>query len=200
MGFSRQKWWSGLPFPSPGDLSDPGIEPGSPALWEDALPSEPPGKRYSWCHRRIVISNSLWPYGLYSPWNSLGQNTGVGSLSLLQEIFPTQGLNPGLPQYRQILYQLSHQGSVHAYNNTIHNSQKSETTSVSINQWITKCNTFNTMKYYSAIKRNELLIYSTIRQILQIMCLVKETSHKKPCITRFHLWGLSRINKFRDSK
>ena len=46
-----------------------------------------------------------------SPWNSLGQATGVGSQSLLQEIFPTQGLNPGLPHYRQILYHLSHQGS-----------------------------------------------------------------------------------------
>ena len=44
MGFSRQECWSGLPFPSPGDLSDPGIEPGSPALQADALPSEPPGK------------------------------------------------------------------------------------------------------------------------------------------------------------
>ena len=43
-GFSRQEHWSGLPFPSPGDLPDPGIEPGSPALQADALPSEPPGK------------------------------------------------------------------------------------------------------------------------------------------------------------
>ena len=42
MGFSRQEYWSGLPFPSPGDLPDPGIEPGSPALETDALPSEPP--------------------------------------------------------------------------------------------------------------------------------------------------------------
>ena len=42
------------------------------------------------------MSDSWWPYGLYSPWNSLGQNTGVGSLSLLQWIFPTQGSNPGL--------------------------------------------------------------------------------------------------------
>ena len=45
--------------------------------------------------------------GLYSPWNSPGQNTGVGSLSLLQGIFSTQGLNSGLPHCRQILYQLS---------------------------------------------------------------------------------------------
>ena len=44
MGFSRQEYWSGLPFPSPGDLPDPGIEPGSPTLQADALPSEPPGK------------------------------------------------------------------------------------------------------------------------------------------------------------
>ena len=58
-----------------------------------------------------VVSDSLQPHGLYSPWNSPGQNTGVGSLSLLQGIFPTQGLNPGLPHYRKILYQLSHQGS-----------------------------------------------------------------------------------------
>ena len=47
----------------------------------------------------------------YSPWNSPGQNTGVGSLCLLQGIFPTQGSNPGLPHCRRILYQLSHKGS-----------------------------------------------------------------------------------------
>ena len=44
MGFSRQEYWSGLPFPSPGDLPNPGIEPGSPALQADALSSEPPRK------------------------------------------------------------------------------------------------------------------------------------------------------------
>ena len=43
-GFSRQEYWSQLPFPSPGDLPEPGIEPGSPVLQADALPSEPPGK------------------------------------------------------------------------------------------------------------------------------------------------------------
>ena len=60
-----------------------------------------------------VVSASLWPHGLYiySSWNSPGQNTGVGSLSLLQGIFPTQGLNPGLPHCRWILYQLSHKAS-----------------------------------------------------------------------------------------
>ena len=47
-------------------------------------------------------------HGLYSPWNSLSQNTGVGSLFLVQGIFPTQGSNPGLLHCRQIPYQLSH--------------------------------------------------------------------------------------------
>ena len=47
MGFSRQDYWSGLPFPSPGNLSHPGIEWGSPTLLADALPSEPPGKPHS---------------------------------------------------------------------------------------------------------------------------------------------------------
>ena len=53
------------------------------------------------CH--LVVSSSLQPHGLYSPLNFPGQNTGVGSLSLLQEIFPTQGLNPGLQHCRSIL-------------------------------------------------------------------------------------------------
>ena len=52
----------------------------------------------------------IWPHGLYSSWNSPGKNTGMGSLSLLQGIFPTQGLNPGLPHCRWLVYQLSHQG------------------------------------------------------------------------------------------
>ena len=46
VGFSRQVYWSGLPFPFPGELPNPGIETGSPALQADALPSEPPGKLY----------------------------------------------------------------------------------------------------------------------------------------------------------
>ena len=58
-----------------------------------------------------IVSNSLQPHGLHSPWNSPGQNTRVGSLSLLQEIFPTQGWNPDLLHCKLILYQPSHQGS-----------------------------------------------------------------------------------------
>ena len=56
-----------------------------------------------------VLSDSFRPHG--HPWNSLGQNTGVVSLSLLQAIFPTQGLNPDLLHCKQILYQLNHKGS-----------------------------------------------------------------------------------------
>ena len=63
-----------------------------------------------WNESHSVMFYSLWSHGLYSPWNSPGQNTRVGSLSLLQGIFPTQGLNPGLLHCRQILY-LSHKGS-----------------------------------------------------------------------------------------
>ena len=63
-----------------------------------------------WSESRSVVSDSLRPHGLYSPGNSPGQNTGVGSLSLLPGIFPTQGLNPGLPHCGWILYQLSHNG------------------------------------------------------------------------------------------
>ena len=57
------------------------------------------------------MSDFLQPHGLYSPWNSPSQNTRVGRLSLLQGIFPTLGLNPGLSHCRQILNQLSHKGS-----------------------------------------------------------------------------------------
>ena len=84
MEFSRPEYWSGQHFPSPGDLSNPGIEPRSPALRADSLPAEPRGK---------------------------SKNTGVSSLSLLQGIFPTQESNWGVLHRRQILYQLSYQGS-----------------------------------------------------------------------------------------
>ena len=55
MGFSRQEYWSGLPFPSPGGLPDPGIEPRSPALQLDALPSEPPGKSITYIKSYIYL-------------------------------------------------------------------------------------------------------------------------------------------------
>ena len=71
-------------------------------------PDEECGK-WKW-KSRSVLYGSLWPHGLHRPWNSSGQNTGVGSLSLPQGIFPTQGSNPCLLHCRRILYQLSHRG------------------------------------------------------------------------------------------
>ena len=63
----------------------------------------------TWSSKSLsVVSDSLWLQELYSPRNSPSQNTGVGSLSLLQGIFPIQGLNPGPPHWGQILCQLSH--------------------------------------------------------------------------------------------
>ena len=65
-----------------------------------------------WSEVKVArLCPTLRSCGLYNPWNSLGQNTGVGSCSLLQGTFPTQGLNPGLPHCSWILYQLSHEGS-----------------------------------------------------------------------------------------
>ena len=69
---------------------------------------------WKWSESHSVVSDSLWPHGLYSPWNSPGQNTRVDNPSLLQGIFPTQGLKPGLQNCRQTLYQLSHKGSPRA--------------------------------------------------------------------------------------
>ena len=62
MGFPRQEYWSGLSFPSPGDLPEPGIEPGSPAFQADSLSAEPPGKpvtRYIWTLISISINRSM---------------------------------------------------------------------------------------------------------------------------------------------
>ena len=110
MGVSRHEYWSGLPFPSPGDLPNPRIESRSPALQADSLPAEPLGKPGN-THMLVI---QLCPTLCYpmdcSPWNSPGHSTGVGSLSLLQGIFLTQGSNPGLPHCRRFLYQMSHKG------------------------------------------------------------------------------------------
>ena len=64
-----------------------------------------------WSKSCSVVSNSLGSHRLYSSWNSPGQNTGVGRLSLFQGIFPTQGSNPGHPHCWRILHQRSHEGS-----------------------------------------------------------------------------------------
>ena len=106
MQFPRQESWSGLPFPSPGDFPHPGIEPLSPALAGGFSIAEPPGKPIVCsgslcCVSHSLVSNSLWPHGLQPtrllyPCDFLDKNTGLGCHSLLQGIFPTQGLNPHL--------------------------------------------------------------------------------------------------------
>ena len=88
MEFSSPEYWSGYPFHSPGDLLNPRIKPRSPTLQADSLPAKPQGKP---------------------------KNTGVGSLSLHQQIFLTQELNCSLLHCRQILYELNHQGSPEIY-------------------------------------------------------------------------------------
>ena len=74
-----------------------------------------PPMRHRACENvKVKVSQScptLWPHGLYSPWNSSGKNTGVVSRSPLQGIFPTQGSHPDFPHCRRFLYQLSHKGS-----------------------------------------------------------------------------------------
>ena len=102
LGFSRQEHWSGLSFPSPGDLPDSGIKPICPrflALADEFFTTEPPVNM-----KVAQLCSILCDPMDCSPWNSPGQNTAVGSLSLLQGIFPTQGSNPGLLHCRQILY------------------------------------------------------------------------------------------------
>ena len=92
-------------------------------LWIKSLKPDPVGRTYGYfifsvlCLSNLsVISNSFRPHGLQPtrllcPWDSPGKNTGVGCHALLHGLFPTQGLNPGLPHCRQILYCLSYQGS-----------------------------------------------------------------------------------------
>ena len=69
LGFSRQEYWSGLPFLPPGDLPDPGIEPGSPALQADSLPSEPPGKPCMMIAKLIYrLFSAIYYYCSLSKW------------------------------------------------------------------------------------------------------------------------------------
>ena len=90
MGFSRQEYWSGLPFSSPGDFPDPGIEPRSPALQADALTSEPPGKPWykkAECWTIDAFELQCWRRLLRVPWTTRRSNQ-----SILKEISPVYSL------------------------------------------------------------------------------------------------------------
>ena len=108
--FSRQENWSGLPFPSPGDLPNPGIELKSPILQADALPSEPPGKLSC-----SVLSKSLWPHGLYPPGSSVHAILQARILEWLPcplpGYLPNPGIEPRSPALQADSLHLSHQGS-----------------------------------------------------------------------------------------
>ena len=116
---------------------------------------------------RSVVSDSLQLHGLYSPWNSPGQDTGVGSLPLLQGIFPTQGSNPGLPHCRWILYQLSQKGS------------------------LKRAGYIYTMEYYAAMKKNTfesvLMKWMKLEPIIQSEVSQKE-KHQYSILT--HIYGI----------
>ena len=117
MEFSRPKYWSGLPFPTPGDFPNPGIEPSSPTLQADSSLSEPPGKLgiLGCVHAKPLQSCPTLcdpmdhsPPGSSVHGDSPGNNTGTVCHALLQGIFSTQQWNPCLPHCRPTLYHLSH--------------------------------------------------------------------------------------------
>ena len=113
MGPSRQEYWSGLQFPPPRDLPHPGIKPTSPILAGKFFTTEPPGRPFISLKVKVAQScPTLCDPMDYTVHGILqARIMELGSLSLLQGIFPTQGSNPDLQHCRQILYQLSHQGS-----------------------------------------------------------------------------------------
>ena len=121
MAFPRQEYWGGWPiffFRGSSKPRDKNCVFYVSYIAGDSLPLNHQGSplrpmQVSESSGRLVVSNSLWPQGLepaklLCPWNSPGKNTGVGCQALLHGIFPTQGLNPGLLCYRQILYHFSY--------------------------------------------------------------------------------------------
>ena len=94
MGFSKQEYWSGLPFPSPGDLPDPGIEPGPPALEADALTSEPPGKpqKAQRRHQRKLMAVIAIAVGLSASFCAHAQNNGLPKMSTSKSSEPVNML------------------------------------------------------------------------------------------------------------
>ena len=126
MEFSRQEHWSGLPFPSLGDLPDPGIKPVpliSPSLTGRLFTTSTTSVQFN--SVALVRSGSLRPYGLQPTrllftWDSPGKNTRVGCRALFQRIFQTQGSNPCLLHWQADSLPLSHQGSPGIYFFTSH--------------------------------------------------------------------------------
>ena len=128
-----------------------------------------------------IVSDSLWPHGLYPtrvlcPWDSPGKNTGVGCHSLLQRIFPTQGLNSGLLHYRRILYHLSYRNAI-----------------VSKSRYL-----IYTVEYYSVIKKNKIMPFEATLMNLPTECHTEWSKSDRAGEILYdspYMWNLKRNDK-----
>ena len=166
-------------------------------------PHPNPGKE-SESESRSVVYNSLWPHGLYSPRDSAGHSTGVGSLSLLQGIFPTQRSNPGLSHSRWILYLLSHEGSPRilqwvAYPFSSRSSQLRNWTPVShiADGFFTNWATVNVLGYMAGVKapnqprgpRNQMILGSwKTREVSSALEPSERSSSDPPVRLQLGFW------------
>ena len=167
-GFSRPECWSGLLGPLPGDLPDPGIEPRSATLQVDSLPSEPPGKP---------------------------NNPGVGSLSLLQGIFPTQESNQDLLHCRRILHQLSYQGSQNmliCHSNSGPYSRVYSQRDSDINSQMLPDVPTHTFTYI--FLKSRTCLYTCIHKHVSIHHKAQTLAHRRNLLTCTHILILSHIN------
>ena len=123
---------------------------------------------------------TLWPHGLYSPWNSPGQNTGVGSCYLLQGIFPTQGSKPSLLHCRWFFISWAMRGAWKA-------------TLVSTNRWwcVYVCvYIYLHTKWNISHKKNEILPFVTTWSTWMVLCLVKEVRERQILYNFTYMWSL----------
>ena len=127
MGFSRQEYWSGLPFPPPGDPPNLGIKPGSPTLQADTLPSEPPGKPN-------YLSIQSVPCG------STGKESACSAGDL--------GSNPGLGQMPWRRERLQYSGLENSMDSVVHGFSKSQAWLSSFHFHFSQCSIANKMKQF----------------------------------------------------
>ena len=141
---------------------------------------------------RLVVCDSLRPCGLYSPWNSPGQNTGMGSLSLLHGIFPTQGSNPDLPHCRQFFTSwTTREAQEYWSGQPIPSPVDLPYPGIEPGSPTLQVDSLPTELYYSAIKRNAfesvLMRWMNLEPILQNEVSQKE-KHQYSILT--HIYGI----------
>ena len=161
MGFSRQEYWSGLPFPSPGDLSNPGIEPGSSSFWADALQSEPPGKLQRFLNKleiELPYDPAILLLGMHTEETRIERDTCTPMFITALFIIARIWKQPRCP---------------------------------SADEWIRKLWYIYTMEYYSAIKRDTfesvLMRWMKLEPIIQSEVSQKE-KHQYSILT--HIYGI----------